>query len=424
MLRAQKDQVRFTLPVLSTNTNLVCSRPQLQMNKFLKLDEEIVCNLSEDISRIPSATRSTMRHLTTRHGEISQWQAQMSQSIGQVDREISAMEQVKDTAEARLQEKQLYCQLMSDCVSVSNSLSSAVLRNDCVFTQLKTEERLTNEIKEMLQKQICILLNKLSSLKEIRAQLLADFQDKGEAIKLTTKCITRDFNGTKSRFPADQNKPNHVSYDKWLSRCKDLKLTAENLIKDSSLFRGDLRFTLASQKNAYESQCRKTRDALRKKINELNRIQDTLIWERQQIKDEISDLNTDINKAQGQMRNCDSKLNQVTHRLNLLNQRPGHELCLDHPYFSLSLEKHDLAKIATGLPSVLQRSQQDLEVAHRRLMILENKLSKNAQALDVEQRCQTLHQSFLPALNTTVILANKPRFCTSMARPSALSYFQ
>lgn len=76
-----------------------------------------------------------------------------------------------------------------------------------------------------------------------------------------------------------------------------------------------------------------------------------------QIKDEISDLNTDINKAQGQMRNCDSKLNQVTHRLNLLNQRPGHELCLDHPYFSLSLEKHDLAKIATGLPSVLQRSR-------------------------------------------------------------------
>lgn len=68
--------------------------------------------------------------------------------------------------------------------------------------------------------------------------------------------------------------------------------------------------------------------------------------------------------------------------------------------------------------------RQDLEVAHRRLMILENKLSKNAQALDVEQRCQTLHQSFLPALNTTVILANKPRFCTSMARPSALSYFQ
>lgn len=75
---------------------------------------------------------------------------------------------MKDTAEARLQEKQLYCQLMSDCVSVSNSLSSAVLRNDCVFTQLKTEERLTNEIKEMLQKQICILLNKLRCDRQIQ----------------------------------------------------------------------------------------------------------------------------------------------------------------------------------------------------------------------------------------------------------------
>ena len=84
------------------------------------------------------------------------------------------------------------------------------------------------------------------TLEEIRSQLLSDFQDKGEAIKLTTKCITHSLNTPSSRLPTGQYKPNHVSYDKWLSHCRDLKLTAENLMKDSSSFRGNLRFTLAN----------------------------------------------------------------------------------------------------------------------------------------------------------------------------------
>ncbi len=70
---------------------------------------------------------------------------------------------MKDAAEGYLQEKQLYSQLMSDCVAVSNSLSPAVLRQDRVLTELKKEEQQTNEIREVLQKQICILLDKLRS---------------------------------------------------------------------------------------------------------------------------------------------------------------------------------------------------------------------------------------------------------------------
>ncbi|XP_070702970.1 tektin-B1-like [Pempheris klunzingeri] len=403
----QRAGVRFTLPVLSNKT-LLTSRPQLQANKLLKLDEEIICTLGEDISRFPSATCCTMRHLNSRHTEVSQWQAQISESIGQVDREISAMELVKHTTECCLQEKQLYSQLMSDCVALSNILSPAVQRQDRVLTELKKEEQLTNDIRELLQKQICTALGKLSSLREIRAQLLADFKDKGEAIKLTTKCITYDLNTPSSRLPAGQYKPKHVGYDKWLSHCKNLKQTADNLIKDSSAFRGNLRFTVANLKHAQERQCHSTDEALRKKINELNKIQETLIWERQRVKDEICDLTSDTQKVMGQIRNCDSKLHQATHRLDILNQRPRHELCLDKPHFSLTLERHDLAKMATGLRPVLMHSQQDLEITRRRLMVLEDKLAQNARALEVEQKCQSLHQSFLPALDTTVILVNKP----------------
>ncbi|XP_059206442.1 uncharacterized protein LOC131985389 [Centropristis striata] len=418
-----RSEVRFSLPALSTNRSLLCSSSQLHSNKVLKLGEEIVCSLGEDISQIPSATRSTMRHLSYRHTEVSQWQAQISESIGRVDREITAVEQVKNTAECCLQERQLYSQLMRDCVAISISLScSAVPRQDRVLTELKKEEQLTNEIRGMLQKQICALLDKLSSLKEIRAQLLADFQDKKEAIKLTTKCINIDVSTPCSQLPGAQYKPNYVSYDKWLSHCRDLRLTADNLIKESSYFRGNLRFTLANLKNAVERQRHSTDEAMRKNINDLGRVQDTLMWERQQIRDEISDLTKDIQKVVGQIRNCDSKLHQATHRLDILNQRPRRELCLDEPHFSLTLEKQDLEKMAAGLQPILKRSQQDLEITRRRLMILEDKLASNARTLKVEQKCQDLHKSFLPALDTTVVLANKPRL--SRSHCSALSYLQ
>lgn len=42
-------------------------------------------------------------------------------------------------------------------------MSSAVQRRDCVLTELEKEEQLTNEIRELLLKQICILLHKLRS---------------------------------------------------------------------------------------------------------------------------------------------------------------------------------------------------------------------------------------------------------------------
>ncbi|CAG5891944.1 unnamed protein product [Menidia menidia] len=41
-------------------------------------------------------------------------------------------------------------------------------------------------------------------------------------------------------------------------------------------------------------------------------------------------MTKDIQKVAGQIRNCDSRLHQANHRLDVLNQRPGFELCLDN----------------------------------------------------------------------------------------------
>lgn len=65
-------------------------------------------------------------------------------------------------------------------------------------------------------------------------------------------------------------------------------------------------------------------------------------------------------------------------------------------------------------------SRQDLELTQRRTMMLENKMTKNAHILEGEEKCQNLHQSFLPALDTSVVYANKTKLHTGSA--SAYSY--
>ncbi|XP_008304817.1 tektin-4-like [Stegastes partitus] len=407
----KEDQLRgarLTLPILTNSRSLVSSSSQLQRSSILKLEDEIIC-LGEDISRIPSIVHGGMTHLSSRHMEVGRWQALISECINQVKREIRALEQEKDATEGYLQERQLYAQLINNCVVLSNSLSSADRLNP-VLTELKKEQQLISEISELLQNQIVVLLNKQSSLKNIRTQLLSDFLDKSEAIKVTTRCIGHQLS---SSLPAIQYKPDHASYDQWLSRCRELKQAADDLLKDSSTFRGNLRFTLANLKNTQECQRRSTGASMRKKIHKLHKTQELLIWERHQIGNEISDLTEDVWKVAGQIRNCDSRMHQVTSRLDILNQRPGNERCLDHPHISFTLEKRDLEKMSAELRSVLKNSQQDLALTQHRLKLLESKIAKNAQHLETQQRCQNLHQSFLPPRGSTVILGNRPQLHTA-----------
>lgn len=108
---------------------------------------------------------------------------------------------------------------------------------------------------------------------------------------------------------------------------------------------------------------------MRRKINELRRDQDTMMWEKQrvslcfsgchpqtnctrlvmvcthlsvafynlQLRNEMSDRTNDVQKVTCQIRNCESKLHLATQRLDILNQRPRLELCLDKVSYTSSM---------------------------------------------------------------------------------------
>ncbi|KAM9737186.1 LOW QUALITY PROTEIN: tektin-B1-like [Menidia menidia] len=426
-----------TLPPVAGGQNC---RTQVQRGGNPQLlQDQIYCSLGDDVSRVPAATRNTVGYLSSRHLEVSRWQAHISDCISRVDWEMAALEQVRLVSQRCLQERQLYVQLMTGCVALSGGAPPEAPgggggapggprgpRGPAGPGLLRApeEEAQTREGRDLLQSQISLLMEKLSSLRSVRSHLLSDFRDKGEAVKLTTQCLSQEFEGPCSGLPAHVHKPAHVSYDRWQSNCQGLKMAADGLIRESAAFRGNLQFLLANLKNSQEHQRRSTDEALRRKIYELTRVQDTLMWEKQRTKEEISDLTKDIQKVAGQIRNCDSRLHQANHRLDVLNQRPGFELCLDNPHISLTLEKQDLTKMAAGLRCSLKQSQKELELSGRRLLVLDQRLALSAGALETERRCQKLHQSFLPALDTAVVLANRPKVAPPPTGPGPLAPLQ
>lgn len=66
-------------------------------------------------------------------------------------------------AEGVLQEKQIYSQILSDCVTIGGTLSTAGLTQDLFAIELKKEEQMTKHSRELLQNQISTLEGNLRS---------------------------------------------------------------------------------------------------------------------------------------------------------------------------------------------------------------------------------------------------------------------
>ncbi|KAK7899082.1 hypothetical protein WMY93_019935 [Mugilogobius chulae] len=397
---------------LCTYTSSSCWPPK---PSTMNLNQETVCAFT-NISQVPAAVRNSEAHLSSRYLEISQWRSQIADCVSRVNQEITLMDQMIDTAESRLAEQQQYSRLVGDCVSLCNSITVDWVKQLAVMAELRREESLNAEVKDMLQRQIWALKDKLNSLKQIRSHLLSDHQDKTEAVKLTSICITLNPTARASHRPSSKYQPSRVSYDHWLNNCSRLKTTADKQVKEASSFRANLSYTFNNVRHTQDCQCQKVEAVLRRAIHNLNNTEETMLWERRKLHNEIADLKNSIQKISSQAQNCDTRLHLTTQRLDILSYRPRKELCVDQPVVSLTLEKSDLTNIVIGLRPVLFHSQQNMELTVLRLKTLEDNLAKNANALDIMHRCLNRHQSVVTQRHTTTFMSSRPRTACELCR--------
>lgn len=361
---------------------------------MLNLSQELACSLD---SSLPSDVRSTMRQLASRHHELGQRQSLTSVGISQVEREIDALEQLKVSIESQLEERQTYALFIAECVQFKEDFEQFV--QDDVYVELKKEQQLTNEMISALQNHIRLLLSQTNGLQVVYSQLQLDYKDKGEAIKLTAKCITHD---NSQQNQQKQLSKWHVGYNEWLSDCKKLQNTANTLLDKSAALRGNVKLTMASLKNVFERQRSNTNKAMRKRIHDMKKTEEQMHWYKQKALDEIEELKKSSQKVATEMINCKSRKFQNSNKLDTLNRRQRFELCLDEAHNSLMLQKCDLDLITSELERMLRRGHGNIEDVRRRLPAIDEKIKAQGRALQMEQKCQDMYHSILPLHRTSV----------------------
>ncbi|CAL1584673.1 unnamed protein product [Knipowitschia caucasica] len=363
---------------------------------------------TNDISQIPAVIHHTKAHLGLRHTELCQWRSKIEECASKVQQETCQIVQMIDRAESCLAQQQLYSGLLEDCVSLCNSITVDQVKQHATAAEIRKEQALGTETRDSLQKQILALKDKLNSLKNVHCHLLSDHQDKTDAIRLTSKCITIISTAPAIPPSAVKNQPGQVSYDHWLNHCNQLRMWAEKQVQEASSFRANMRFTLSHFKVAHDCRRQQVDAALRKSVHNLKKEEINLLWERDNLQKEIANRKKSVQNISNQMQNCYTKLHQASHCLNLLNYRPGKELCMDQPFVSLTHEKGDLTNLAIGIRPFLNRSQQNLELTKCHLRTVEDKLAKTTHALDIMYRCQNRRHSLQPQHLTTAVMINRP----------------
>ncbi|KAM6959188.1 tektin-2-like [Aplochiton taeniatus] len=406
-----KPSVHYTQPDWYGNNSLITDRSGLQRISASKINQDLSSSREDAFTQIRWATRSTKNHLDCRAKELSLWKTQSAESIVKVDQEICALEQIKATAERCLQEKVQHRHILGECVLIRDGRMAADLVHDHVEAELKKEVELTEEFKELIQKKIYVVLDKLGRMRELRTQLMEDHQDKGKAIAINTQCQAFNLQSPNVgyRYEPVYIVNGTVSYTDWLSHCKSLKLLAEKHVLDCSYFRGNLQYILAKLMNSLDSQRCVTDSYLRRRIHEMTKAKIALDWEIQQVKDTVVELVDEMHKVQKQILTSGTETQLAHTRLDLLKQRPSFELCMDQTNIGLLLENKNLRKNTFGLQKKFLLSQKTLENLQKNLSTLRDCMIAKTHALDLDLKCQEVRRRLLSLRGTAVVVVHSPQ---------------
>ncbi|XP_072530567.1 tektin-2-like [Salminus brasiliensis] len=302
--------------------------------------------------------------------------------------------QVKEFAEMCLQEKALYRQVLSECLTLRDGRLPGELVQDHVETELSSEVQLCEDTKLLIQQKITEVLDQLRTLKEMRSELLSDQRDKDTAIDVTSLCLALDIQSPSVgyRYQPSSITKGTLTYEQWISHCQNLKESAEKAVLDSSYFRSNLQHKFSELFNALDAQRSATDFSFRWKLDELRRAKESLEWEKQQVKDLVTELQAEMQKVESQILSSGSEEQLAQTRMDILAQRLNHELCLDQPTTGLQQEAQHLYRNTFSLKKKLLLSQKTLEIMYRNLFKLEEGVTEKTRSIEIDEKCQEVRQ--------------------------------
>ncbi|XP_017531789.3 tektin-2 [Manis javanica] len=404
-----KPSQRFRLPDWHTNSYLLSTNAERQRDASHQIRQEARVLRNETTNQTIWDEHDNRTRLAERIDIVNRWKEMLDKCLTDLDAEIDALTQMKESAEQNLQAKNLPLDVAVECLTLRDSRRDIDVVKDPVEEELHKEVQIIDATKKALQQKISQAFEKLCLLQEVRQQLSSDHRGKMETLDIDRGCLSLNLKSPNISLKVNPTRvPNGSStLPQWDDFSQFNKNRAEAEMKGATELREAIALTIAQTNNELEAQRVATEFAFRKRLWDMEKVYSELKWQEKNTLEEISELHEDLRHLEEDLRRKLQNLKLCHTRLESRTYRPNVELCRDQAQYGLTDEVHQLETTIAALKQKLAQAQDALDALYKHLARLQADIACKANSMLLDTKCMDTRQKltvpaekFVPEVDT------------------------
>ncbi|XP_032733138.1 tektin-2 [Lontra canadensis] len=411
-----KPSQRFRLPDWHINSHLLSTNAERQRDASHQIRQEARVLRNETNNQTIWDEHDNRTRLAERIDTVNRWKEMLDKCLTELDAEIDALTQMKESAEQNLQAKNLPLDVAIECLTLRDSRRDIDVVKDPVEEELHKEVEVIDATKKALQQKISQAFEKLCLLQEVRQQLSSDHRDKMETLDIDRGCLSLNLKSPNISLKVNPTRvPNGSStLQQWDDFSQFNKSRAEAEMKGAIELREAIALTIAETNNELEAQRVATEFAFRKRLREMEKLYSELRWQEKNTLEEIAEMQEDIRHLEEDLRRKLQNLKLCHTRLESRTYRPNVELCRDQAQYGLTDEVHQLEATITALKQKLAQAQDALDALYKHLARLQADIDCKANSMLLDTKCMDTRrkltvpaEKFVPEVDTFTRTTNR-----------------
>ncbi|XP_019516157.1 PREDICTED: tektin-2 isoform X1 [Hipposideros armiger] len=411
-----KPSQRFQLSDWHANSYLLSTNAEQQRDASHQIRQEARVLRNETNNQTIWDEHDNRTRLAERVDTVNRWKEMLDKCLTDLDAEIDALSQMKESAEQNLQAKNLPLDVAIECLTLRDSRQDIDVVKDPVEEELHKEVEVIDATRKALQQKISQAFEKLCLLQEVRQQLNSDHRGKMEALDIDRGCLSLNLKSPNISLKINPTRiPDGSStLQQWDDFSQFNKNRAEAEMKGAIELREAIALTIAETNNELEAQRVATEFAFRKRLREMEKVYSELKWQEKNTLEEIAELQQDIRHLEEDMHRKFLNLKLCHTRLESRTYRSNVELCRDQAQYGLTDEVHQLEATIAALKQKLAQAQDALDALHKHLARLQTDITCKANSMLLDTKCMDIRrkltlpaEKFVPEVDTFTRTTNR-----------------
>ncbi|ELW65984.1 Tektin-2 [Tupaia chinensis] len=386
-----KPSQRFRLPDWHTNSSLLSTNAERQRDASHQIRQEARVLRNETNNQTIWDEHDNRTRLAERIHTVNRWKEMLDKCLTDLDAEIDALTQMKESAEQNLQAKNLPLDVAIECLTLRESRRDIDVVKDPVEDELHKEVEVIEATKRALQQKITQAFEQLCLLQEARQQLNSDHRGKMETLEIDRGCLSLNLKSPNISLKVNPTRvpDGTTTLQQWDDFSQFNKNRAEAEMKAALELREAIALTITETNNELEAQRVATEFAFRKRLREMEKVYSELKWQEK---------NVSFSWA---------RLPAVGHP----GRSPGDTVTAQ---YGLTDELHQLEATIAALRQKLAQAQDALDALYKHLARLQadiacktNSMLLDTKCMDSRRKLTVPAEKFVPAVDTFTRTTNR-----------------